>query len=297
VAETSALAAPCSREDVAAQVALLGGPNLDDVGERVHIELHGREGSVTYVMASGDVIGPRVVKAASCRELAKSLALVIVMSWRADEPTPAPAPVEAAPVEAAPNQPAPLAPPVAVVDEVIEMPAVVVERAVDRVQPRMSTRHLAVLAGGASDVSGTPALVLGGRVRRGSFSGGLELHLTSPQTLDVGDGGSARITQNAVDALPCFHLAYFAACGVATAGLIGGTGQHLAHAVSVYRASFAVGGRLEASYPVLPRLALRLHVDALQALTSSRFSVDEMVVWTSKPHELWLGGGILAVFP
>ena len=54
--------------------------------------------------------------------------------------------------------------------------------------------------------------------------------------------------------------------------------------------------RVEASVPVLRRIALRLHVDALQSLTSSQFLVDEMPVWTSKPRELWLGAGVMAAF-
>src|SRR5262245_45114571 len=194
VGATSALAAPCSRDDVAAQVAQLGGPSLDDVDQRVQIEIHGLEGSVTYVMSSGDVVGPRVVNAASCRELAKSLALVLVMSWRADDPAPAPPALV---------EPAPIAPPT-VKEAVIEIPPVTIERASEPPQPRMSTRHVAVIAGGASDATGTPALVLGGRWRHGRFSAGLELHLTAPLTLDVGDGGSVRVTQNALDALPCF---------------------------------------------------------------------------------------------
>jgi len=293
VVETSAIAAPCSRDSIAAAAQDLGGPNLDDIGDRVHIELHGLQGSITYVTSAGDVIGPRVVKAASCRELAKSLALVLVMSWRADEPV-TPAPVEPAPVEPAPP-PAPVEPPAptTITEPVIEMAPL----AIDRPAPRMSTHHLAVLAGAASDATGSPALVVGGRWRHGQFSAGLELHLTAQQALDVGDGGSVRVTQNGLDALPCFHVSHFALCGIATAGVIGGEGKNLAHAVSVRRAAVALGGRLEASYPLVRRVALRLHVDALQSLTSSRFLVDEMVVWTSKPHELWLGGGIVAVFP
>jgi hypothetical protein len=277
---SSALAAPCTRDSVAAATQALGGPNLDDV--HVQIEIDGLEGSVTYVMSNGDVVGPRIVKAASCRELAKSLALVIVMSWRADEPV-APAPIlvekPVAPIEPEP---------------VIEMPPLAIDTRSVQAAP---VKHIAITVGAASDASGTGAFVAGGRWRRGRLSLGLELHLTAPLSLDVGDGGSVRVSQNALDALPCFHVSRFAVCGLATGGVVGGQGRSLAHAIEVYRPSFAVGGRVEASFPVLPRVAFRLHLDALQSLASTQFLVDEMVVWTSKPRELWLGGGVVAVFP
>ncbi|HEY5927409.1 MAG TPA: hypothetical protein VIV11_37250, partial [Kofleriaceae bacterium] len=159
------------------------------------------------------------------------------------------------------------------------------------------TRHLAFLLGGATDATGRPALVAGARVRRGRMSLGLELQLVAPLSLDAGDGATVRVSQYGVDAAPCFHVSRFALCGLATAGVIGGAGDQLAHATSVWRPALAVGARVEASVPVLPRVALRLHVDALQALTSSRFTVDEMPVWTSEPRQLWVGGGVQAVFP
>jgi hypothetical protein len=272
----TASAAPCTLDAVAAEVGALGGPALDRIA--VHVEVGEREGSVTYVMASGDVVGPRVVKASSCRELAKSLALVIVMSWRSDEP--------------AAIEPAAVAPPIAVADPVPEPLAIET-----RLAPSPPPRHLAVALGAAMDTTGRPALVAGARWRRGAFSVALELHLTAPQSLDVGDGGSVRVTQNALDALPCVHESRYALCGLATAGLIGGQGRKLANATHVYRPTLSLGARVEASFPIHPRLGFRLHLDATQALTSTQFSVDEMTVWSNRPRELWLGGGVVAVFP
>jgi hypothetical protein len=271
--EASALAdAPCSRAAVADEVRALGGASLDEIGDRVRLDfkrVHRRvEGHVTYVTTAGEIIGPRVVTAATCEELSRSLALVIVMSLRADEP----------PVDGPPPSREPL---------------VIATHA----HARPAASQIDVLLGAASDAARLPALVLGSRWRRSRVSLGLELHLRAPETIDVGDGSSIRVARTGLEAVPCGYVGRVALCGLATAGMIAGEGQQLASASSVRRATFAVGGRVEVTLGVSDRIAIRLHADGLRALTHTRFLVDQMPAWTSDSHELWLGGGVLATFP
>jgi hypothetical protein len=280
--EATAFAAPCSRDAVDTELVALGGPHLAEIADRVRIDTDGLSGSVTYEMASGDVIGPRVVRASTCGELAKSLALVIVMSLRADEPreqrsvtTALPAPtIDVVPVE---NR--------------------VENRVEARPTARATTRQLDVMVGAAGDASRRPALVLGGRWRHGRMSLGLDVSMRTPLSIDVEAGGSVEVTQTGIAAVPCFHVRGLALCGLASAGMIGGEGHGLAEAAHVRRAAGAVGARVELSVPVIDRVSLRLHLDGLQTLDRTQFLVDEMAVWTSDSRELWLGAGVLANFP
>jgi hypothetical protein len=283
IAEASALAAPCQRDAVASQLRELGGPALDELGDRVRVEIHGTTGSITYVMASGDVIGPRIVRASSCSELAKSLALVIVMSLRTDEPR------EPASVTQGITIERPTLPVTIEASEPTEA-----NRARRAAKP---VEHVEALLGGAGDLSRRPALVLGGRWHHGALSLGLELHVLASQSIDIEAGGSVEVTRTGLEAAPCVHVTYLAVCGLASARMITGEGHELAEAAHIRRTAFAVGGRVELAYAVLHRLSLRVHLDGLQALDRTRFTVDEMAVWTSDSRELWLGAGVLAHFP
>lgn len=285
VASRQAHAAPCPRDAIAVELSTLGGPALGALGDRVRVEIHGTTGSVTYVMASGDVIGPRVVRAASCNELAKSLALVIVMSLRTDELR-----------AGEPREPTSVTHGITIERPALPI-ALAATDALDAAPAATRVNHVEAMLGAASDLGGRPALALGGRWHRGAFSLGLELHLLAPQSIAVEAGGSVEVARTAIDAAPCMHVSHVALCGLASARMITGEGHELAEAAHIRRVALAVGGRIELSYPVLHRLSLRAHLDGLQALDRTRFTVDEMAVWTSDSRELWLGAGIVAKFP
>ena len=155
VAEPSAFAdRRCSGDAVAVAVEALGGPKLADVGDRVRLDIEraprGVEGRITYVTRSGETIGPRVVAASTCAELARSMALVIVMSLN-DDATDEPS-------GAAPTASSDLTP------GVVVAPAAPLGIEV-RVGRRSSTSQFDVLLGAATDTTGHPALVLGSRWR------------------------------------------------------------------------------------------------------------------------------------
>ena len=263
-ATTSARAAPCSMDDVRAQVTALGG-TFDDA--RVRVELADGEGRITFVTARGELVGPRVVRAATCAELATSIALVIVMSM---------------PHEAVIEDTVATAPEV---DAVVPVPRV----------PR-AARGLDVVTGAAGSV-GRGAGELGVRVRRGRYALGIAAHVEVPETIDVGGGGLVHVERTLAEVAPCVHVWRGALCGLATGGVLVAGGEHLAHAAGAVRPAFGLGARAELEWPLWSRFALRVHVDALQNLTSAQFLVDRMAVWSSPAHELWIGGGVVTSFP
>ena len=57
------------------------------------------------------------------------------------------------------------------------------------------------------------------------------------------------------------------------------------------------GARAAVELSLSRRLAVELHVDGLQALTTTRFLVDHMPAWATDPRELWVGAGVEATFP
>ena len=229
-------------------------------------------GSVTI----GDDV--RAVSARDCRELAKSIALIIVMSLRDAEPVSS--------VTSAVEPPR-------------DVPALRVEepeRVVVRVA-RATRPAFAALVGGTGDLHGQPSLLAGVRARHGRYSLGLEAQAEGTTRVAVEDGGQISVSRKYATLAPCVHVAQAAFCGVMAAGALRGRASELADAASVTRALVQVGGRAEWSYPIAARIGLRVHVDAVQALTRAEFLVDQMPVWTSDSRELRLGGAVVAHFP
>jgi len=267
-AVTSARAEPCTLDGVRAEVAALGG-TFDDA--RVRVELERLEGRITFVTAAGELVGPRVVRAATCAELATSIALVIVMSAPHDDV------IEATPTET--------------VERIDAPPAVV------RALPPRATRRWEAIAGGAGDASARGALELGVRMRRGWYSLGIGAHVDAPQTVDVGGGGVVHVERALVEVAPCVHLWRGALCGLAASGIVVGGGEHLARSAGAARPALQLGARAELAWPLWSRIALRVHVDALENVTRAQFLVDRMPVWSSPAQELWIGGGVVTSFP
>ena len=58
-----------------------------------------------------------------------------------------------------------------------------------------------------------------------------------------------------------------------------------------------MGARAEWMLNLTDRIAVQAHVDGLQALTMSRFLVDQMTLWPSQARELRVGLGVMANFP
>lgn len=270
----------CALDPVRSELSLLM-PQVD-ASARVTIDTHraGTRIAATVTLDGGDA---RELHARDCAEAAKSIALVIAMTLRdrAAEPVHVPLVVE-------PPAPPPLppAPPVPVEPVAIVQP-----------QPPHTPIEVLALAGGLTDWHAHPAAVLGGRVGRGHVSLGLELELARSETIDVGDDGALRVRRTLASLTPCATLARVSLCGLATGGYVRGAAMRLANARSVSRPTFELGLRAEWIYPVLARVGVRVHADALQAIGSADFMVDQTPVWSTDPRELRLGVGVVAIFP
>lgn len=288
-------AGACSLDGVRAALTTLPAIAAD-----AHVQIATRladdrvEASLT--LDGGDA---RELHARDCGELAKSIALVIVMTLRERPAAPArdvrvvplePATVAAPDARIAPV-PAPARPPVAA-GPAIEAP--LAARAA--IAPSRAPLELLAIAGGLTDHHAHPAAVLGGRIGRGRVALGLELELARGETIDVGDGGALHVSRTLASVTPCATVQGISLCGLATAGLVRARSERLANGTAVARGTFEVGVRAEWITPLVDRLGLRFHADALQAIGSAGFLVDQMPVWSTDPRELRLGIGLVAIF-
>lgn len=267
----------CSLDGVRAELAALPHPAHDAT---VLVETALRDGRVEASVTIGGAT--RAVSARGCRELATSIALIIVMALRDAPPQQ---------IAAAIEPPLAIAPPPRVLEPLPAAPA----RDVSRVA-RPGVR-VALLLGAAADLRGHPSLVAGGRIGRGRWSLGLEVQAEAESSIALENGGEISMSRTSVAAAPCARLAGFGLCGLAAGGALRGRGIELADATVVTRPIAQLGARAEWSYPLVGGFALRIHVDATQALTSARFLVDQMPVWTSDSRELRLGAGVVANSP
>jgi hypothetical protein len=269
-------ASPCSRSAVASELRALGGYELDAIEDRVRVMIDGDAATVTFV-AAGDVVGARAVHARTCKELSRSIALVIVMSLR-----------DLGSVEDS-GMRGLLAP-------VMDVPAPSLPTS-EPIIARARGLEGRLSLGVAGDTTRRGALVIGAGVRVRGWSLALELRDASAQTVDAGGGSAIVVDRTTIDALPCLHLGRAAVCGLASTGIVRGEGRDLATAATARRLALAVGGRAELAYPLWRRVAVRVHADVLQNLIRSRFLVDQMPMWTADSRELWLGAGVVANFP
>jgi len=109
--------------------------------------------------------------------------------------------------------------------------------------------------------------------------------------------GSIEVLRTELSISPCIHRGAFAVCGLASGGVIRGAANNLRDARTAYSPVLSAGARLVWEHAVSDRFALRLHVDAEGLLTTTRFDVDQMVVWTTPRFEAAAGVGVLAHFP
>jgi len=280
-------AGACTTDAIRARIAALADDAPLDDHRRVHVAARARrvrcEAQITF--GDDDRIAPRTVEARTCDELATSVALVIVISLRDADATAVAAPRIAAP-------------PPAIIDLARTLVIDASPRARDALPPTRATPlALAVVAGAAAGLDGTPAAVLGGSVRRGRAAIGIELAIEADRTLDVGDGGRVHLSRRRIDVTPCVHLGGAALCGLGTVALVTGRGEDLVDAAAVRRPVVALGGRAAWTLALGARLAVRFHVDGAHTLGDARFRVDQMPVWGSPAREVRVGAGVVAHFP
>jgi hypothetical protein len=244
------------------------------------------EAHVSFDDGNGLVRGPRVVTAASCNELVKSVAIVIATALPDVQPTPTPV---AEPVqETAPTPPRIVLEPSPT--EVDVAPAVIVPS-------RSRTDVYAAGAAGITSAGADGQAIIGVRIRRNAASISAELRGDAPQQFSANRMGTIDVARAQISLSPCMSFGPFAACAVAGAGTIHGSGAGLTSAREAYTPLLTAGLRMTWEQPLTRRIALRIHVDADALLTTTRFDVDNMTVWQSARFEASAGLGVLAHFP
>lgn len=283
----------CSLDSLEAQLTDLAGADPIDPAAPATLRIatsqtrDSYEAQIVFDDGKQTIRGPRLVTAATCAELVQAVALVVVMAL--------PREAAAAPAAMAPEAPAPA--------HGREATATTATTAIVAAsEPRAPGAPLAidVLAGGAGGFTsqGVQAqLLVGARIRRAAGSLGIELRADVPRDYPVSPMASIAVFRTQLSVSPCVHAGSIAACAVASAGAIHGSGDGLVSARSAYLPLVAGGVRLAWEHPISARLAVRLHIDIDALLTTSRFDVDHMQVWASPRFEGGAGLGIVAHIP
>jgi hypothetical protein len=275
---------------------MLGADPVDaNASASVQIEItNASEAHVSFDDADGHVRGPRVVTAANCRDLVKSVAIVIATALPDVQAEP---PGSDSEPQAVVAEPVSTSTPTV---STISLAPVAAEVDVAPASNERSHSHTDVYAAGAAGIASTGAdgqAIIGVRVRRNAASISAEIRGDAPQQFSADRMGSVDVSRAQLSLSPCMSFGAFAACAVAGAGTIHGSGAGLTSAREAYTPLLTAGLRMTWEQPLTRRIALRIHVDADALLTMTRFDVDNMTVWQSPRFEASAGLGVLAHFP
>jgi hypothetical protein len=248
-------------------------------------------GTVTLVAPDGRAAGERTLRAApgECGELVKAMALAI--SIAAD---PLQALAEPEPEPPAPPPPEP--PPLPVPPPPPEPPPLAMQAPVPPAPPAPDLEFDVVLAlGGAVSLGTAPSMAPGVTLelgaRRDWWSVAAEARGDLPAGTDVA-GGKVRATLLAGTLIPCAHAGPWAACALASAGVVRGEGVDLADARRVDAPYFAGGVRGAAEWPLSDALGLRFWADLRAPLGRITLRVDDDVAWKSPRISTGFGIGV-----
>jgi hypothetical protein len=284
----------CDFASLEPQLAQMLGADPVDSNARATVRVdvtNVHEARVSFDDGGGRVRGPRVVTAASCNELVKSVAVVIATALPdVQEDSEAATVVVDEPPRA--STPAPVA-----LTFDFE-PATDLD--VTPVASEPSVSQTDVFIAGATGITSAGAdgqAIIGIRVRRNAASVGAELRGDAPQQVSADRMGTIGIARAQISISPCMHFGAFATCVVAGVGTIHGAGTELTSAREAYTPLLTAGLRVTWEQPLTRRIALRIHLDADALLTTTQFDVDDMRVWQSQRFEASAGLGVLAHFP
>ena len=251
----------CRAADLVAQVVALAGrePFTPD-GELVAgVMVEVAPGKVRATLGSpGASTGTRRLEAATCSELMEKLALVIVMALAVPEPRRA---------SSAAREPARST-------GAVHLDAIVVGAVSDRLWPQA---------------------YVGVRARRGWTSATLELAAEVPDSFAEGPG-RVTIHRGAAMLAPCAHRGALSGCATLGAGILRGRGEGYMESRSAAMPLAVAGGRVAWEHAVTEHLRLHVRGEAGVVLTTNRFLVDDVVVWSARRFEGRLGIGVVGQF-
>ena len=270
----------CSSELFASRVAALSGRDPFADGPvagvaPITVEIERTPRGVAARVRSGD--DQRDLAAATCDELGDAVAVVVALAIR-DLPAAVATSVEVPHAEAR------------------SVP--VVRSIIHRSTSALELEAASSL--GVSSVGLRSRIAIGGDLRRGPVSLGLDLSGDLPAALPVGavgDGAHVTVEGASLSIAPCVHAGPIAACTLATVGVLRGAGTGLLESHPAAAKYVAVGGRLAVRRSLTRSTALELHIDVDAPITTTRFTVDQMLVWSTPRIEGWCGVGVVAHFP
>jgi hypothetical protein len=283
----------CDFASLEPQLAQMLGADPVDSNARATVQVdvtNVHEARVSFDDGGGRVRGPRVVTAATCNELVKSVAVVIATALP-DVQT------DSEPVAVVIDEPPHVSTPTPVA---IRFEPTTADLDVALAVSEPSEAQTDVFVAGATGITSAGAdgqAIVGIRVRRNAASVGAELRGDAPQQLSADRMGTIGIARAQISISPCTHFGAFATCVVVGAGTIHGSGAGLTSAREAYTPLLTAGLRVTWEQPLTRRIALRIHFDADALLTTTQFDVDDMKVWESQRFEASAGLGVLAHFP
>jgi hypothetical protein len=247
----------------------------------------GLRGEIVVRGAAGATLGRRELASAEtdCSELASALVLAVSIAIdplqvaRPSPPASPPAPIVASvmttPVlEAAPTTP--------LAEEPVKAPSPPGDPV---------TWRLALGAGTAFGAEPAPsfgATIEGGiRWRKASF--GIEGRLDLPASLEGANGMGVRASRIAGTFVPCLHEGVFLVCGLATLGVLQGSGFGVTDATNDTTFLATAGARIGIEWPIYSVLALRVAADGAATLTRTTLHVAGQDLWTTPPFLAGLG--------
>ncbi|HEY4178197.1 MAG TPA: hypothetical protein VGM90_15225 [Kofleriaceae bacterium] len=260
----------CDLAALPAAANQLAPPDPRDVAATVTTSRVDAGVQASLTLTTDDGTSTRTVSAVTCAELVDSVALVLAMAAQPVPHAPEPAPLRATPL---------------------------VERSPDEVATTRHASGWSALAGGAVANDMNASVLVGATVHLRRNSLGIEARYQLPEQLDVSTMGRVSVTTSALSLSPCHDVGALSLCGTAGAGFIHGRGTGLVDAQSATHPLVALGGRVAWTLPLTDRFALRFHLEAEATLSTTRFDVDNMPVWTSDRVQVRGGTALVTHFP
>ena len=271
--------------DLAEKVAAVG-TFVSDARAGVGIVETDLTATVTLDDGDGHMLGPRIIHADTCDELARSVAIVVSIALPAIADLPEP-------------QPLPASDAMKVVFAAVKLKEPVPQKHDAEVAGRFepdrpsNSDHAVLVTAGMSSSLGT-SLALGVRWRWGATSIAGELAGTLPEAV-----AQSRVSvERASTALvTCRHIAEVGVCGVLRVGFDRGVGSGLMDARSVVLPLVEIGPRLSWEYDITNAVALHVQAELDIDATTSQFDVDHVAVWRSSRFAGLAGAGVVVRFP
>jgi hypothetical protein len=271
----------------------------DLVRATIHLSEHGLEARIEMLDEDGSLKAERKLtsRRRDCAELASSVELAISIAidpFRLDAAHPAAGTGQAtAEATSALGKGS---------DDASAQVSPTVSAAKESVVPSKLRRPLSgrVEAGLLGALGTAPSSALGFSAGAGIRGGDLSLaiegraDLPASTSLRVGEASTSLLVASL---LPCAHFRMLATCALVSAGALWAAGHGLEDARRVRLPYVAVGARLAAAIPLMPRLSLTIHGDLTRPLVETRVEVDGAAVWTSPIFAFALGVGVAANFP